>query len=174
MTEPSSQRPDQWNAPGELEPTSTSLDPTGQQYPAEQQYTTPIEYSQTTPYPALPQQDAAGQQAWSGFQQPAPAQGYPYPPLQPMAPMGVPAPYGYEPSTGLPYSEKSKVTAGLLQIFLGGFGVGRFYKGDIGIAILQIVVTFCTLGIGGLWPFIDGIVMLAGRPLDKQGRPLRG
>jgi hypothetical protein len=34
-------------------------------------------------------------------------------------------------------------------------------------------VTILTCGIGALWPFIDGIVILAGDPKDPQGRPLR-
>jgi hypothetical protein len=28
-------------------------------------------------------------------------------------------------------------------------------------------------GVGVIWSFIDGIVILAGRPTDPQGRPLR-
>lgn len=83
------------------------------------------------------------------------------------------APYGIDPVTGIPYSDKSKLVAGLLQIFLGGLGVGRFYLGDPGIAIAQILVTFITFGFGMLWPVIDGIVLLAGSPRDKNGRPLR-
>jgi hypothetical protein len=31
-----------------------------------------------------------------------------------------------------------------------------------------------TCGIGALWPFIDGIMMLSGSVRDAQGRPLRG
>lgn len=85
----------------------------------------------------------------------------------------VQAPFGHDPVTGLPYSEKSKLVAGLLQIFLGGLGVGRFYLGNIGMAIAQIVVTVLTLGFGALWPLIDGIVLLAGSPRDRYGRPLR-
>jgi TM2 domain-containing membrane protein YozV len=84
------------------------------------------------------------------------------------------APYGIEPTTGLPYSHRSKVAAGLLQIFLGGFGVGRFYTGHTGMAIAQIAVTFVTCGLGALWPLIDGIIMLAGNPRDADGRPMRG
>jgi len=71
------------------------------------------------------------------------------------------------------YSDKSKVVAGLLQIFLGAFGVGRFYTGHTTIAILQIVVTWVTCGLGALWPFVDGILMLVGKVPDAQGRPLR-
>ena len=57
---------------------------------------------------------------------------------------------------------KSKLAAGLLGIFLGGFGVHRFYLGYIGIGIAQIVVTLITFGFGALWGFIEGILILAG------------
>ncbi|RPA65922.1 NINE protein [Gordonia oryzae] len=70
------------------------------------------------------------------------------------------------------FSDKSKLTAGLLQIFLGGFGVGRFYTGDVGIAIAQIAVTWLTCGFGAIWPLIDGIMMLVGKVTDSDGRPL--
>ena len=91
-----------------------------------------------------------------------------------MAPaMGGPAPYGNHPRTGLPYSDKQKVVAGMLQIFAGGFGVGRFYTGHIGLAIAQIAVTWLTCGLGIFWPLVDGIIMLTGEPTDAQGRPLR-
>lgn len=69
--------------------------------------------------------------------------------------------------------QKSRLMAGLLQIFLGSFGVGRFYLGYIGIGIAQIAVTWLTCGIGALWPFIDGIVILSGSvKTDADGRPL--
>ena len=87
--------------------------------------------------------------------------------------MGGDAPYGIEPTTGRPYSDKQKLVAGLLQIFVGWAGVGRFYTGHTGIAIAQIAVTWLTCGIGGLWPMIDGIMMLMGNVTDAQGRPLR-
>ncbi|MFO0547247.1 MAG: TM2 domain-containing protein [Polyangiaceae bacterium] len=89
-------------------------------------------------------------------------------------PMAAPnAPYGIEPTTGMPYSDKQKMTAGLLQIFLGSFGVGRFYLGYTGLGIAQIAVTWLTCGIGAIWPLIDGIMMLTGKVPDSQGRPLR-
>ena len=81
---------------------------------------------------------------------------------------------GVHPVTGVPYSDKSKLVAGLLQIFLGGFGIGRFYIGDNKTAVWQIVVTVLTCGIGSLWGLIDGIIMLAtDNVTDAQGRPLR-
>jgi TM2 domain-containing membrane protein YozV len=69
------------------------------------------------------------------------------------------APYGLHPVTGIPYSDKSKIVAGLLQILLP-FGIGRFYIGDTRTGVLQLVVAVLTCGIGGLWSLIDGILML--------------
>ncbi len=83
------------------------------------------------------------------------------------------APWGYDPRTGLPYSERQKLVAGLLQIFLGGFGVGRFYTGHVGLAIAQIAVSWLTCGVGAIWPFVDGILMITGNVTDVDGRPLR-
>jgi TM2 domain-containing membrane protein YozV len=74
--------------------------------------------------------------------------------------------------TGIPYSDKSKVVAGLLQIFLP-FGIGRFYIGDNRTGVLQLVVTVLTCGIGSLWSLIDGIIMLATDSKDAQGYMLR-
>ena len=82
------------------------------------------------------------------------------------------APYGVHPPTGVPYSEKSKIVAGLLQILLP-LGIGRFYIGDTKTCVLQLVVTVVTCGIGSLWPFIDGIVMLVTDSRDAQGYMLR-
>jgi TM2 domain len=80
------------------------------------------------------------------------------------------APFGIDPVSGMPYSDKSKMVAGLLNIFL--FGVGRLYTGHIGLGIAQILTTlFC--GVGYFWALIDGIMMLTGKVPDAQGRPLR-
>ncbi|QIK71126.1 NINE protein [Propioniciclava coleopterorum] len=101
---------------------------------------------------------------------------YPVPAYGVMGPgygVGISAPYGLDPLTGIPYSDKSKLAAGLLQIFLGWLGVGRFYMGNVGMGIAQILVTFLTMGFGILWPVIDGIIILAGSPRDSAGRPLR-
>ncbi|MFD0852450.1 TM2 domain-containing protein, partial [Actinomadura adrarensis] len=84
-----------------------------------------------------------------------------------------PVPHGVDPATGLPLSDKSKMAAGLLQIFLGSFGVGRFYTGHVGMAIGMIAATWLTCGIGGIWPLIDGIMLLVNGGTDAQGRKLR-
>lgn len=101
--------------------------------------------------------------------------GYPVPAAYPGGYYGVDpaAPYGRHPMTGEPYSDKSKLTAGLLGILLGPFGAARFYLDQPGLAIAQIAVTWLTCGLGGIWPLIDGIMMLTGNVRDKHGHPLR-
>lgn len=69
---------------------------------------------------------------------------------------------------------KSKMAAGLLGVFIGGFGIHRFYLGYTGIGIAQIIVTICTCGIGHIWGFIEGILILVGSiDKDAQGKPLK-
>lgn len=116
---------------------------------------------------------------------PPPAQEQPVqpPPVQPPPPPGPPpgygaygptfgAPYGIDPVTGLPFSDKSKLVAGLLQILVP-LGIGRFYTGHTGLGIAQLLVTVLTCGVGAVWPFVDGIVILVSNPRDATGRPLR-
>ncbi|WP_240157310.1 DUF1707 domain-containing protein [Pseudonocardia broussonetiae] len=80
------------------------------------------------------------------------------------------APYGVDLRTGLPFSDRNKVVAGVLQLVLP-FGVGRFYSGHHGIGVAQLLLS--VFGIGILWAWVDGIVLLAGNPTDPYGRPLR-
>jgi hypothetical protein len=79
------------------------------------------------------------------------------------------APYGVDPLTGVPLSDKSKIVAGILQLFLGGFGVGRFYTGHVGMAIGQLL----TCGGCGIWALVDAIILLVNGGTDAQGRKLR-
>ena len=94
------------------------------------------------------------------------------PPPPPPTPYSSGSPYPPPVPPGA-YSQKSKMAAGLLQIFLGAFGAGRFYTGHTGIAIGQIHATWLTCGIGWLCPFIDGIIMLSGKVTASDGRQLR-
>ena len=69
--------------------------------------------------------------------------------------------------------QKSKLVAGLLGIFLGGLGIHNFYLGFTKKAIMQIVLSFC-FGIGAIWGFIDGILILMGKiDADANGVPLK-
>jgi len=79
------------------------------------------------------------------------------------------APFGFDPITGVPLSDKSKIAAGVLQLFLGNLGIGRFYTGHTGIAVAQLL----TCGGCGIWSLIDGIIILVNGGTDAQGRKLR-
>jgi len=126
--------------------------------------------------PGNQQGQQQGQQ--QGYQQQGyPPPGYPppgYPPPGYYPPPGTytgdpNAPYGYDPY-GRPYSDKSKVIAGILQLTLGGFGVGRFYLGNVGMGLAQLF----TCGGLGVWSLIDGILLLTGNDhTDEHGRVLR-
>jgi TM2 domain-containing membrane protein YozV len=93
------------------------------------------------------------------------------------------APWGVHPTLGLPYSDKSKIIAAILQLLVG-FGVGRFYIGHQQIAIAQLVTCLCgfigaffTCGLSAFvmfWPFVDGIILLVSQDVrDANGLPLR-
>ncbi len=69
---------------------------------------------------------------------------------------------------GAIHPTKSKMVTLLLCIFLGVFGIHRFYVGKIGTGILYL----CTLGFGGFGCLIDAIVILLGGFRDKWGYPL--
>lgn len=167
MTDPYKNEP-QFGAPGTgpdpawggQQPHSQSQPQYPQQQPYGQQQPGQYDYTQASPYNA--------QQPYGGGQ-PAPYYGAPgY-----GGPGDAEAPYGRHPQTGEPFSDKQKLTAGLLEIFLGGFGAGRFYLNQPGIAVAQIAVTWLTCGLGVIWPLVDGIMMLTGSVRDQYGRPLR-
>ncbi|UCF81624.1 MAG: TM2 domain-containing protein [Acidobacteriota bacterium] len=66
-----------------------------------------------------------------------------------------------------PVSDKKRLPAFLLCLFLGGLGAHRFYVGKIGTGILTIVTLF---GFVGIWPLIDFIMIIVGAFKDKEGR----
>ncbi|WP_432988095.1 TM2 domain-containing protein [Dactylosporangium sp. CA-233914] len=167
-------------------------------------------YNQSDPYgqPALPPPMSSP----PASSPPASGQPYQMPPVSGAPAAGGYDPYGqaayaqqagypvavaaaYDPLTGQPYSDKSKLAAGLLQLLPGLFfaigGIGRLYAGNIALGVTQLILSFAVGWVaficgwflfaipwvvtGGLWLWfiIDGIMMLAGRPVDGQGRPLR-
>ena len=72
------------------------------------------------------------------------------------------------------YSSKSRLACGLLQILLGSLGVGRFYSGHTKIAIAQLLVSIFKFGVGSIWGFIDGIVILTDEKFtDSQGKIMK-
>ncbi|MEV0948837.1 hypothetical protein [Rhodococcus sp. NPDC049939] len=147
------------------------------------------------------QQPGYGQPGFppGGYPQPGFAQQFGYPAGGYGLYVDPTAPYGRDPLSGEPYSEKSKGIAGLLQIVFGFFaicGVGRLYVGSTTIGLIQLFgfflsiplmllvgmgtqfVVFIAIGVilmGAVWVWsqIDGIMMLSGSVKDGQGRPLR-
>ncbi|MDE5978369.1 MAG: TM2 domain-containing protein [Turicibacter sp.] len=77
---------------------------------------------------------------------------------------------------------KSKLVAGLLGIFLGAFGIHRFYLGYTAIGVVQlilgVILGFFTCGLStsivALWGFIEGILLICGKAIttDADGNPL--
>ena len=66
-------------------------------------------------------------------------------------------------------SDKDLGTAAVLSMFLGVFGVDRFYLGYTGLGILKL----CTLGGCGIWALVDKFLIIFKKVPDAQGRPLR-
>ena len=66
-------------------------------------------------------------------------------------------------------SEKNYLVTLLLCVFLGTFGVHRFYAGKIGTGVLMLLI------FGGfwIWNFIDFVVIIAGSFKDGDGNKLK-
>jgi hypothetical protein len=79
----------------------------------------------------------------------------------------------YPPANGhgqVQPSNKSFLVTWLLSLFLGVFGVDRFYLGKVGTGILKLI----TIGGLGIWALVDLILVLSNKTRDKQGLPLEG
>jgi ribosomal protein L40E len=63
---------------------------------------------------------------------------------------------------------KSWLVTLLLAVFVGYFGVDRFYLGKVGTGILKLI----TMGGFGLWWLIDIILIATDNTKDAMGRPL--
>lgn len=72
---------------------------------------------------------------------------------------------------------KSKITAGILGIFLGCYGVHNFYLGYNVKAIAQLLITLLSLfllsWVSAIWGLIEGILILTGNiKKDASGNDL--
>jgi TM2 domain-containing membrane protein YozV len=77
------------------------------------------------------------------------------------------------PASGPAPGQKDWMVTLLLSIFLGGWGVDRFYLGYTGLGIAKLAVTICTCGIGGIVWWIYDIVQIATmKMVDATGQPL--
>lgn len=154
--DPAGQPPEGWQPHGDGPPP-------GPQFPPPPGYPPPAGYPPAQPYPGHP--------SYSGY----PAYGF-----------DPQAPFGRDTATGVPLSDKSATTAGLLQLFLGSFGIGRFYIDSTPIAVAQLCLglfgifftLFCLFGVPVLlgsiiWAVVDAIMMFTGSVTDNEGRKLR-
>jgi len=92
---------------------------------------------------------------------------------------------GVATSAVKPADAKSRISAGLLGIFLGCFGVHNFYLGYTQKAVIQLVLTIVgivlsCIGIGAfivlaveIWALVEGIMILTGSiNKDGNGNPI--
>lgn len=134
------------------------------------------------PPPPGPQgpQGPQGSPPPAGAYQPPPAGAYGAPGGQPPMPSGPPVDGGplqptWMMTEGPPpgWQPKQKMMVGILGILLGSWGVHNFVMGNSKKGIIQIIVTIVTCGIGGLWGFIEGIMVFTGSiKTDAYGVPL--
>ena len=93
------------------------------------------------------------------------------------------APYGRHPVTGEPFSDKSRVVAGLLQLLglVGILGIGRIYVGQTAFGVAQLIgcllfgIVTCGIGfiVPAIWGIVDAVLIFTDRVRDADGRPLR-
>lgn len=92
-----------------------------------------------------------------------PEPAYAAPPPQQQAPN-----YGYQLDPGInpAWPIKNKAVAGLLGIFLGGFGIHKFYMGRIVWGIVYLL--FCWTYIPAIIGFFEGIIYLVQKEHNFQ------
>ena len=66
------------------------------------------------------------------------------------------------------FSKREWLVTLLLSIFVGTFGIDRFYLGKIGTGVVKLL----TLGGFGIWSIIDVVLIAIKRLDDKEGLKL--
>lgn len=152
---PSPQQSGHWRPQDLQNPTPYGASPYGPPSPNTpygQHHPQPAHAGQQSPY------GAPGAYAGPGGPPPMYAQpGYQGPPAQ-----FAPAPMQKPP--------KDFVVAWLLALFLGAFGVDRFYRGFIGLGLLKLL----TCGGAGIWALVDLLIIIFTGGRDSTGQQLAG
>lgn len=129
-------------------------------------------------------QPGSGQPGEQGWAAPDPAQqggGYqqPQPGYDPNAYQQPQQGYVPQAQPGIPpgYQPKSRMTAGILGILLGTFGVHNFYLGKTSTAVIQLILglTCFFAFVSSIWGLIEGILILTKNEsflTDGDGVPL--
>ena len=77
-----------------------------------------------------------------------------------------------EYTANVPGMNRSRIAAGILGILVGGLGIHNFYLGFNVRGAVQLVLTLLSCGLGSMWGFVEGILILVGRiNHDAQGLP---
>ena len=101
-----------------------------------------------------------GMASWAPLQQSSLGAGLPTPPS------AVPT---YQAAGYANPNAKDRVAYVLLALFLGGLGIHNFYAGYTNRAIIQLIITIITCGIGGIitgiWAIIEAVTVTK----DAQG-----
>ena len=182
--------------PAPAQPTADSVKPQeGPQVIPSQPQTQPVQPGTGPAYnPPQPAQPYTTQQQGQPYQaqqpQGQPQQNQPYQNQQQSQPYQTQQPQGqpytaqgpayqppYQSPSSYPSVPKSRMAAGLLGIFLGSLGIHNFYLGYTNKALVQLLVSVCTCGIGALpmwiWGLVEGIQILTGTiATDAKGIPL--
>lgn len=85
---------------------------------------------------------------------------YTLPELMSMLPQNTPHP-GSGPIYPQSQYPKSKTTAGVLAILLGGLGIHYFYCGKVGAGFITILLAIVTFGVWNILTLVQGIMMLS-------------
>ena len=83
-------------------------------------------------------------------------------------PVATPA----RPRRHAPTSPIAKETVVVGWLFLGWFGVHRMILGSVAVGLLYTFAAVFTCGLGGVFGFVDGFLLLLGTPRDQHGLPV--
>ena len=104
----------------------------------------------------------APQQPQQAYQQPQ--QAY----QQPQYAYGAPQTGNNNGSSDYGTSGKSRTTAGLLALLLGGFGIHYFYLGKAAGGLVCLLLSLITCGLRAILTFIQGIVIMTMKQEDFE------